>query len=531
MTIRPHIKVMTPCFAAQVTSAYTTSLLSLWYACRKRGVGISWSLHGADALITRARAECVASFLQQPEPTHLLFIDADIAFEPEQVFRLLDFDADMTAAAYPVKSIKWDRIGTAFRAGYPDPEAVAQHYVPGLEGSAEIVTRNEFVRVRHAGTGFLMIRRSALLRMCSAYAALRYRSLGGQKHPLDGSPYRIALFEPLIVPETGTYLGEDYAFCRRWEELGGEIWLDIRSKLTHIGPTPFKGDLFQHFTRMPALSRSKAEESAPPSTISRQSDQTASAHHIKVVTPSHGGQVSANYAASMLDLALACFRRDIRLSWDLGSVESDIACARDAFVRRFLEEPDATHLLFIDADIGFAPDQAMRLLNFDAEFTAAAYPLTKFDWSRIVSATRKGNTSPASVLDYAVAWGESEEASSQDDFRRVRSVGLGFVMLRRSALLKLSAAYVDRIRDIADAEANQPKKSSVGPGLFGHMVEPETGIYLSECFAFCRRWTNLGGKIWLDTRSKLTHVGPLAYRGDLLSLVGPVPDSEGSDHV
>ena len=260
MTIRPHIKVMTPCFAAQVTSAYTTSLLSLWYACRKRGVGISWSLHGADALITRARAECVASFLQQPEPTHLLFIDADIAFEPEQVFRLLDFDADMTAAAYPVKSIKWDRIGTAFRAGYPDPEAVAQHYVPGLEGSAEIVTRNEFVRVRHAGTGFLMIRRSALLRMCSAYAALRYRSLGGQKHPLDGSPYRIALFEPLIVPETGTYLGEDYAFCRRIESIGITPAVDTRSNFTHQGVAVFRGDLARSLKLQRSASRLGARQ-------------------------------------------------------------------------------------------------------------------------------------------------------------------------------------------------------------------------------------------------------------------------------
>jgi hypothetical protein len=163
----PHIKVMTPCFGAQVTTAYATSLLDLVLACQKRGVAISWWLHGGDALITRARAECVAYFLDEPEPTHLLFIDADIGFAPEQVFRLLDFDADITAAAYPVKSIDWDRISAAVTAGYANPEAAALHYVPGLGGSDEIVTRSEFARIRYAGTGFLMMRRSALLRMCS----------------------------------------------------------------------------------------------------------------------------------------------------------------------------------------------------------------------------------------------------------------------------------------------------------------------------------------------------------------------------
>jgi hypothetical protein len=246
MTI-PHIKVMTPCFGGQVTASYTHSLLNLIRACARRGVRISWGLQGGDALITRARAECVAAFLSEPEPTHLLFIDADIAFEPEQAFRLLDFDADFTAAAYPVKSIDWGRIVAALGAGVSDPEAASHLYVPGFGGTEEIVTRDEFARVPFVGGGFTMVRRAALLRMCEAYASLRYRRVSGAAHPLDDSPYRIALFESLIVPETGFYLGEDFSFCRRWTALGGEIWLDIRSKLTHIGPTAFRGDLSTQF--------------------------------------------------------------------------------------------------------------------------------------------------------------------------------------------------------------------------------------------------------------------------------------------
>jgi hypothetical protein len=248
----PHIKNMTPCFGAQVTVTYATSLLNLVLACQKRGVGISWWLHGGDALITRARAECVAYFLRELEPTHLLFIDADIGFEPAQVFRLLEFDADVTAAAYPVKSVNWDRISAAIKSGVPNPEAAAHFYVPGFGESDEIVTREDFARVPYAGGGFLMIRRAALERLCAAYAGLRYRTVSALKHPLDDSPYRVALFDSMVEPETGAHLGEDFAFCRRWTDLGGEIWLDIRSKLVHVGPTVFRGDLFAQLTRLPA---------------------------------------------------------------------------------------------------------------------------------------------------------------------------------------------------------------------------------------------------------------------------------------
>ena len=247
-----HIQVMTPCFGAQVTSLYTTSLLNLVMACQKRGLRIGWTLHGGDALITRARAECVAYFLSDPTPTHLLFIDADIGFEPEQVFRLLDFDADMAAAAYPLKAVHWDRISAAVKAGYADPEAAAHVYVPGFGAARELATRGEFARVPYVGGGFLMIRRAALLRMCSGYGALRYRMITGADHPLNDSPYRVALFDSLIEPETGLYLGEDFSFCRRWTDLGGEIWLDLHSKVAHVGATTFRGDLFAQLTRVAA---------------------------------------------------------------------------------------------------------------------------------------------------------------------------------------------------------------------------------------------------------------------------------------
>ena len=71
-------------------------------SCVRRGVNLGYLMKSGDSLITRARQSILTHFLSETKATHLLFVDSDIGFEPEQVFRLLDFDADVTAAAYPV---------------------------------------------------------------------------------------------------------------------------------------------------------------------------------------------------------------------------------------------------------------------------------------------------------------------------------------------------------------------------------------------------------------------------------------------
>lgn len=243
----PSIMVATPCYGGQATVAYVNSALALQRSCLERGVKISFNFRTGEALITRARADMVGEFLAS-EATHLLFIDADIGFAPEQVFRLLAFDADVTAAAYPFKRIVWDNVRKGAEDGRVDLEASGLDYVFYPEGTGPMTARNDFVRVRHTGTGFLMIRRRALARMCEAYPELRYKMAQRTSDLLREGPYSFALFECMIEPDTGLYLSEDYAFCRRWRDLGGEIWLDIRSALTHHGPYAFKGDLARRFT-------------------------------------------------------------------------------------------------------------------------------------------------------------------------------------------------------------------------------------------------------------------------------------------
>lgn len=241
-----NLVVATPCFGGQVSALYAASLLKLQKLVRSyKGFNFKILFKDGDALITRARASLISQFLDDPNATHLLFIDADIGFEPEQVLRLIECGADMCAAIYPIKQLDWDRIKKAIQMGRPDAAATALKYVFEVDDPAAVVARGGFIRVNYAGTGFLMIRRHALERMCTHYPQLRFK----RDHSIDAaidSANRFALFDCMIA-EDGTYLSEDFAFCRRWTDMGGEIWADLNSKLVHVGPATFRGDLSSQF--------------------------------------------------------------------------------------------------------------------------------------------------------------------------------------------------------------------------------------------------------------------------------------------
>jgi hypothetical protein len=241
-----NLVVATPCFGGQLSVLYAASLFKLQKLVHAyRGFNLKILLKDGDALITRARASLLAQFLDDPTSTHLLFLDADIGFDPEQVLRLIECGADMCAAIYPIKRIDWDRVRTTMKAAGPNPGATALKYVFEVDDPNAVVAKVGFVKVRYAGTGFLMVRREALERMCGHYRQLQYK----RDHSLDAatpSNNRFALFECMIA-EDGTYLSEDFAFCKRWTDMGGEIWADLNSKLNHVGPMTFCGDLSSQF--------------------------------------------------------------------------------------------------------------------------------------------------------------------------------------------------------------------------------------------------------------------------------------------
>ena len=241
-----NLVIATPCFGGQISVLYAASIFKLQSLARSyNGFDLKILLKDGDALITRARASLVSQFLDDKSATHLLFVDADIGFEADQVLRLIECGAEMCAAIYPIKRIDWDKVRDTIESGRPNPAAAALKYVFEVDDPNAVIAKAGFVKVRYAGTGFLMIRRQALERMCARYPQLQFK----RDHSLDAataSDSRFALFECMIA-EDGTYLSEDFAFCKRWTDMGGEIWADLNSKLNHVGPMAFCGDLSSQF--------------------------------------------------------------------------------------------------------------------------------------------------------------------------------------------------------------------------------------------------------------------------------------------
>lgn len=237
------IFLATPAYGGQVTVQFMNSVLDLQAACRDRGIGLVVEMMGGEALITRARSQLARRFLESGA-THMLFCDADIAFTPENVFRLLDAGKDVIAGVCPLKSIDWEKARKAALAGVADLQTASIGYVirflPDPQNRVEV--NDGYAQVAYAGTGFLLIRREAMQRVVDAHPELRARmgDLGG---PYD--QITVMVFETMIEPETGQYLSEDYAFCRRWRDLGGEIWADFTPRLTHVGHAAYTGSLMQ----------------------------------------------------------------------------------------------------------------------------------------------------------------------------------------------------------------------------------------------------------------------------------------------
>jgi hypothetical protein len=117
-----------------------------------------------------------------------------------------------------------------------------------FEDSGKIEIKNGFARVLYAGIGFALIKKSVFEKMIRQYPKLKYIAGFLSTDPFPKSLNRYALFNEYIDETTGRYLPEDRSFCRRWTQMGGEIWVDTRSRLQHVGPLVFDGDFSTQFS-------------------------------------------------------------------------------------------------------------------------------------------------------------------------------------------------------------------------------------------------------------------------------------------
>jgi hypothetical protein len=241
--------VATPMYGGQCYGAYTDSLIKLAVECDRRKIGFYFFPIFNESHIDRARNISADEFLSS-DSTHLLFIDSDLSgYTPDQVINLAALDKDIICGFYPKKRINWRTIVQAVKAGLADedPEDL-MHFVgdmvftPALDAdSNRYRTIYELTKLHEGGTGFMLIRRSALVKIADAYPERKYHRHHDKPHMMT------AFFDAKPEPEWQVnyrrFITEDFDFCRLAREQGIDIWLAPWIKLTHHGYYQFIGNV------------------------------------------------------------------------------------------------------------------------------------------------------------------------------------------------------------------------------------------------------------------------------------------------
>ena len=239
-----NIFFATPCYGGVVTDQYFLSMFRLSQVLMQYGIKFRITTLRNESLIPRARNILTAMFLEDASATHLMFIDADIEFDPEGVIRMLAMDKDVIAAAYPKKTINWGTVKAAALRGEDNLATFGADYAINLKvepGTNKVRSHMGTVEVLDASTGFFLVKKEVVEKMTKHHPELHYRNDSSVDPKFN--PYCYALWDTMIDSRDRRYLSEDYTFCRRWQDMGGEIWVDPNTKLNHVGSYTFEGNL------------------------------------------------------------------------------------------------------------------------------------------------------------------------------------------------------------------------------------------------------------------------------------------------
>jgi len=245
---KERIFIATPCYGGQLTEAYFRSVIRLLTFCNQHQIPVAFGTIANESLVTRARNVLVAYFLQS-DFTRLMFIDADIEFQVEDVIKLIAHNKDVAVGAYPKKGVNWQRIRDSVKqTDQPyDDRAIASFgsdYAINFKfinrDAKQIAIEDGLIRLHDGATGFMMIKREVINKMIEAYPDLKYNN--DLNTPPELNPHFYAFFDTMIDPKDKRYLSEDYTFSRRWQDIGGEIWLDPSISLNHYGSFNFQGN-------------------------------------------------------------------------------------------------------------------------------------------------------------------------------------------------------------------------------------------------------------------------------------------------
>lgn len=217
------ILIAIPTLTGAISEKTVTGVYETTRDCTRQGISVELITVVNDSIIAHARSNLANFFVHNTDATHLLWVDADIGFHSSDVMKLIELDAEFVAATYPKKVLPLRYSCVLPQAGVIWNEA------------------RTAIEVARVGCGFQLLTRAAFLRMAKHFPELRYTPHSESRTLSNAERADSYHYYEMTRQANGTLLGEDYAFCLRYRQAGGTIWLRPDITLTHVGSHVFTG--------------------------------------------------------------------------------------------------------------------------------------------------------------------------------------------------------------------------------------------------------------------------------------------------
>ena len=256
-----------PMYGGMLSESTLHGVINLQQWSITQNVEMKLQTMGNESLVSRARNTIVSMFLDDTSfvGTHLLFIDADIGFDSSNIERLIRADKDIVCGIYPRKCIHWDQVINAVRNNPNISEDELSYKALGynlnFEDNQNVRLQDGFAEVLEAATGMMLIKRDVFKQMKKAYPERQYRTdqiINGSRFSSNNC-YDFFGVGKLEGDKDERYLSEDYYFSRLWSKIGGKIWADLASPLTHHGNMHFKGHVGAMFSTKNDINKDTAQ--------------------------------------------------------------------------------------------------------------------------------------------------------------------------------------------------------------------------------------------------------------------------------
>ena len=231
-----------PLYEGNISHVTLTGIIDLIQWFSSKNIEYKFYFISKDSLVSRARNTIVTKFLDDEDfsGTHLFFLDADIGFSHKNFERLLDYNKDLVCGVYPTKGINWERLKTLDNKTVK-PQNLMNYNVNFIDPS-NIKLDNGFTEVKEGATGFMLIKKEVFLKLKDNYSDLKFTPrpssiLSGSENCYDF--FKVGNYKD--KKGNVNYLSEDFYFSTIWRDIGGKIFADLTSELSHLGKFSFYG--------------------------------------------------------------------------------------------------------------------------------------------------------------------------------------------------------------------------------------------------------------------------------------------------